>query len=284
MSRSRPRLRTPAVLAGGLAAVVPVVLVSRRERAAAAARRAELEALNAELRAANHDLEQFAYVASHDLGEPLRTMAGFAELLQRRADTRLDDTEREYIDHIAAGAAHMRTLIDDLLAYARSGGAELRPEPLDTGQVVTDVVRRLHAGEQVRVGELPVLSADPVLVAQLFQNLIANALKFTEDPPAAVQVDAVLVDEAWRFDVCDNGIGIAPAHADLVFGVFRRLNASERFAGTGMGLAICQRIVERHGGRIWVSPGANGGSVFSFTLPLDGPPVHSYSVTAATTT
>jgi chemotaxis family two-component system sensor kinase Cph1 len=275
-----PRLRTGVAVFGGL---VAVALVTRRERASGAVRRAELEAINAELQAANHDLEQFAYVASHDLGEPLRTIAGFAELLQRRAATRLTDADREYLDHISAGATHMRKLIDDLLAYARSGGAELRPGPYDTQRAVHEVVRRLHAGDQVRVGDLPVITADSVLLAQVFQNLIANALKFTEDGPPAVEVDAIMIDDAWRFDVRDHGIGIAPEHADLVFGMFRRLNASDRFAGTGMGLAICQRIVERHGGRIWVSPAVGGGSVFSFTLPTDGP-LHSYSVTAASTT
>jgi signal transduction histidine kinase len=248
------------------------------------ARRAELETLNAELQAANHDLEQFAYVASHDLGEPLRTIAGFAELLERRAAQRLNDAEREYLAHIGASATRMRALIDDLLAYARSGGGELHAAEVDTGATVRAVVADLHASDRVAVGELPVLRADPVLLAQLVQNLIANALKFAGDDPVHVAVDAVRDGDAWRFTVRDNGIGVAPEHADLVFGMFRRLNAPERYTGTGMGLAICQRIVERHGGRIWVSPNPiPPGSVFSFTLPADGAN-HSYSVTAASTT
>ncbi len=268
-------------MAGG--AFLAVILASRRQRGALARQRAELEAVNAELRTANEDLEQFAYVASHDLGEPLRTIAGFAELLQQRAAKRLSDTDREYVDHIAAGAARARTLIDDLLAYARSGGSDLRVEPVDCGLVAADVVRDLHASDRVELGVLPVVAADRVLLSQVLQNLIANGLKFTAGgAPGRVDVGAVRLDDGWRFDVRDHGIGISPEHAEAVFGMFRRLNGQDEFAGTGMGLAICRRIVERHGGRIWVTAAPQGGSIFSFTLPDEGP--HSYSVTAASTT
>jgi len=269
-------------MAGG--ALLAVIVVSRRRRAAHVQRRAALEAVNAELRAANQDLEQFAYVASHDLGEPLRTIAGFAELLQRRASERLTATDREYVDHIAAGAARARALIDDLLAYARSGGSGLTVAPVDSGLLVGDVVRDLGASDRVTVGVLPMVGADRVALSQLFQNLISNGLKFTRgEEPAHVEVAAARDGDGWRFDVSDDGIGIAPEHAEAVFGMFRRLNAQDEYAGTGMGLAICRRIVERHGGRIWVSATSGGGSVFSFTLP-DEPPHASYNVTAASTT
>jgi signal transduction histidine kinase len=268
-------------MAGG--ALLAVIVASRRQRTADLRRRAELEQVNAELRAANADLEQFAYVASHDLGEPLRTIAGFAELLQRRAADRLNDSDREYVDHIAAGAARARELIDDLLAYARSGGIGLTVEPVDAGLVVSDVVRDLRAADRVAVGVLPVVGADRIALSQIFQNLISNGLKFTgEGERGRVQVDAARDGDGWRFDIADRGIGIAPEHADAVFGMFRRLNGRDEYAGTGMGLAICRRIVERHGGRIWVSAAPGGGSVFSFTLP-DEAPHASYNVTAAST-
>jgi signal transduction histidine kinase len=260
-----------ALLAYGLMIVRGVAVPL--ERAGAAARRRELEAINAQLQTANQDLEQFAYVASHDLGEPLRTIAGFAELLERRATSRLSEADQEYVDHIVAGAAHMRALIDDLLAYARSGGTELQVQEVDMRAAAERVVVQLQAGDRVRIGELPRVSADPVLVTQVLQNLIANALKFTDGGPADVDVGAEQVQDAWRIDVRDHGIGIEPDHAEVVFGMFRRLNAPDRFTGTGIGLAICQRIVERHGGRIWVSPAEGGGSVFSFTLPAA--PAHS---------
>jgi two-component system, sensor histidine kinase and response regulator len=283
MSSHGPRLRGGA-MAGG--AFLAVIVASRRQRAAHALRRAALEEVNAELRAANADLEQFAYVASHDLGEPLRTIAGFAELLQRRASERLTDSDREYVDHIAAGAARARALIDDLLAYARSGGSELTVEPVDAGLVVSDVVRDLSAADRVTAGVLPVVGADRVALSQVFQNLISNGLKFMPDgQPGQVEVGAARDGDGWRFDVADRGIGIAPEHAEDVFGMFRRLNRQDDYAGTGMGLAICRRIVERHGGRIWVTanPTPGGGSTFSFTLP-DEPPHASYNVTAASTT
>jgi PAS domain S-box-containing protein len=225
-----------------------------------------------ELRRSNGDLEQFAYVASHDLQEPLRMVTGFVQLLQRRYSTRLDAEADKYIDFAVDGAKRMQTLINDLLAYSRVG---TRGRPATT--TAADVAFRralanLCAGieetaAEVTCGELPVVRADDGQLAQIFQNLVGNALKFRAAAPPKIRVEARRQDDGWLFSVGDNGIGIAPEYRDRIFMIFQRLHARREYPGTGIGLAICKRIVDRHGGRMWVESQAGHGSTFYFTLP-----------------
>lgn len=231
----------------------------------------ERKAMDEELRRSNHDLEQFAYVASHDLSEPLRVIAGFVDLLARRYRGQLDEDADRFIDFIISGVERMQVLIDDLLAYSRAGRARIAPRPLDTAEVVRDVIWALEPtlqekGASIEVGELPTVRAEKALIRQVFQNLIANAVKFADAEPPRVRVSARRVPGAWRFDVEDNGPGVDPRHAERIFEMFQRLHGRE-VAGSGMGLAIVKRLVERHGGKVWVAPAPSGGSVFSFTLP-----------------
>jgi signal transduction histidine kinase len=230
-------------------------------------------AVNAELERSNGELEQFAYIASHDLAEPLRTITGFTELLGRRYTGQLDEKADRYIEHIVNGTTRMQRLIDDLLAYSRVGRMEIAPEPFALGDALDQVCAALSStiaerGAVITRGPLPVVFADPPQIAQVLQNLVGNAMKFQapgETP--AVHVAAEADDGMWRVTVADNGIGIDPRFAHRVFRMFQRLHAQHEYSGTGIGLAICQRIVERNGGRIWVEPGPDGGSTFSFTLP-----------------
>lgn len=230
-------------------------------------------AVNAELARSNAELEQFAYIASHDLAEPLRTITGFTELLGRRYAGQLDEKADRYIEHIVNGTARMQRLIDDLLAYSRVGRMEIAPEAFPLGDAVDQVCAALSGaiaerGAVVTRDELPVVFADPPQVAQVLQNLVGNAIKFQEaDATPLVHIGAERDGSLWRISVADNGIGIDPRFAHRIFRMFQRLHAQHEYTGTGIGLAICQRIVERNGGRIWVEPGPSGGSIFSFTLP-----------------
>lgn len=263
--------------AGYVAAVSAINLVNwrageevRREIAAGEQRhRALVEALER----SNADLEQFASVASHDLSEPLRMVTSYLGLLRRRYRGQLGTDADLFIDHAVDGATRMRSLIDDLLAYARVGrGEEGRRAPVDLDASVAATLRSLEAtigdaGAEVQVDPLPEVAGDGPLLGQLFQNLIANALKFRGDRRPVVRVGARRDPAAWRFEVADNGIGIDPALSDRIFRMFQRGRAGEGYAGTGIGLAICRRIVERHGGRIWVEPTPGGGATFVFTIP-----------------
>jgi PAS domain S-box-containing protein len=220
----------------------------------------------------NEELAQFAYVASHDLSEPLRMVSSYLQLLRRRYHGQIDEDADEFIDFAVEGANRMRALIEDLLAYSRAGrGAE--PRPIDLGHVVADVLSSLAAAvadarAQVSVGHMPTVLGDRLALAQVLQNLIANALKFRSGAQACVWVEAERVHDAkWRISVADDGIGIDPRHRDRVFKMFQRLHDREAFEGTGIGLAICRKIVERQGGEIWVDGREGGGSVFSFTIP-----------------
>ncbi len=241
-------------------------------RRARAAERAQASARE-ELERANHDLRQLTYVASHDLTEPLRTTTSFVQLLQQRYAGRLDRDADEFIQYAVEGTERMQALIDDLLAYSRVGRVELREEAVDLAAVAGDVLRGLAAaveaaGAQVEVGPLPVVRGDARQLGQLLQNLLTNAVKFSEGGPPHVRVEAARDDGGWTVSVLDDGIGVDPAQAERVFAVFHRLHSRERFPGTGIGLAISERIVHRHGGRIWVEPGPGGrGSAFRFTLP-----------------
>jgi PAS domain S-box-containing protein len=220
----------------------------------------------------NAELAQFAYVASHDLSEPLRMVSSYLQLLRRRYHGQIDEDADEFIDFAVEGANRMRALIEDLLAYSRAGrGAE--PRAIDLGHVMADVLSSLAAAvadarAQVSVGPMPTVLGDRLALAQVLQNLIANALKFRSDAQACVWVTAERVHDAkWQVSVADDGIGIDQRHRDRVFKMFQRLHDREAFEGTGIGLAICRKIVERQGGEIWVDGREGGGSVFSFTVP-----------------
>ena len=224
------------------------------------------------LERSNAELAQFAYVASHDLSEPLRMVSSYLQLLRRRYHGQIDEDADEFIDFAVEGANRMRALIEDLLAYSRAGGRS-DPRPVDCGQVMADVLSSLAAAvadarAHVQVGTLPAVMGDRVSLAQLLQNLIANALKFRRGPGPSVWVTAVREESGmWQLAVADDGIGIDPRHRERVFKMFQRLHDREAFEGTGIGLAICRKIVERHGGRIWVEGREGGGTVFRFTLP-----------------
>jgi PAS domain S-box-containing protein len=232
---------------------------------------AELARSTDELRRSNQELERFAYLASHDLAEPLRTMSGFATLLRERYEDVLDERGLRYADHVIGAAGRMRELIDGLLEYSRSGRQKPACEPVALTPVVEEIIRELGArvsdrGATIDVRDLPVVLGDPLLLRQLLQNLIANALKFTDGRVPVVTVSAGWEEGDCRISVADNGIGIAAEHRDRIFEMFQRLHGRERFEGTGIGLALTKRIVELHGGRIWVDSAPGEGATFSFTL------------------
>src|SRR5262249_22728500 len=205
----------------------------------------------AELARSNEDLQQFAHVVSHDLREPLRTVSGFCRLLRDRYRGRLDASADDFIDFAVDGAARMEQLINDLLAYARVGTRGRAFRPPDSGAVFDRAAANLgkaveEAGAEVARGPLPVVVADESQLTQLAQNLLANAIKFHGPQPPRIRVTAERDGGGWRFAVRDNGIGIPPAGVGRIFGVFERLHAPSEYPGTGVGLAICKRIVERH--------------------------------------
>jgi PAS domain S-box-containing protein len=226
-----------------------------------------------ELERSNAELEQFAYIASHDLSEPLRMVSSYLQLLRRRYHGELDGDADAFIDYAVGGAGRMRDLIDGLLTYSRAGRGERPLSPVATDAVVGRVIESLQAQDgarQVRfdVGDLPTVLGDEQQLGQLFQNLVGNAIKFVPDDRAPeVRVTAERAGTTWRFGIADNGIGLDPAHADRIFRMFQRLHTPDDYPGTGIGLAIAKKVVERHGGEIWAEPREGGGTVFAFTLP-----------------
>ncbi len=234
-----------------------------------------------ELARSNAELEQFAYVASHDLQEPLRTLTSYAKLLSRRYSGQLDDKGNRFIQYILEEALRMQALINDLLWYSRVGRQAQNLAPCDTRAVFDVVVRSLegaiaNSGTQVTRGELPTVMADETQLVQVFQNLISNAIKYRREEPPVVQVAAQRQEGQWLFSVRDNGIGIEPKYAERIFAIFQRLHTQEEYSGTGIGLAIAAKIVERHGGRIWVESELGQGATFYFTIPERG--VSSFSL------
>jgi len=237
-------------------------------------RRAEetLRRTSDELARSNRDLEQFAYVASHDLQEPLRAVAGYVELLQRRYPEILDDKARQFIAGAAGGAVRMQNLIIDLLAFSRVGTERSSLEPTDLQKALNITLTSLkvsirEAGAKITNDPLPTLLVDATQIMQLFQNLIGNAIKFRSERQPEIHVGAKRQPGRWLLSVQDNGIGIDPGHRERIFLIFQRLHTRRKYSGTGIGLAICKRIVERHGGTIWVESKPEQGSTFYFTIP-----------------
>ncbi|MCX7061180.1 MAG: PAS domain S-box protein [Nevskia sp.] len=232
---------------------------------------AELKARADELVRSNQELEQFAYVASHDLQEPLRTVSGFAQLLQRRYEGKLGADADEYIGYVTAGVQRMKSLIEDLLAYSRVSRGSEPAQPVALNQVVDTALANLQgaitaASAVIRVGELPTVPGNDRQLVQLFQNLIGNAVKFRTEETPRIEIGARPSGNGWIISVRDNGIGIDAKHADQVFVLFQRLNARDKYPGNGIGLTICKKIVDLHRGRISVEPGVPG-TVFKIELP-----------------
>ncbi len=225
-----------------------------------------------ELRRSNSDLEQFAYVASHDLQEPLRKVASFCELLERRYGEVLDERGRQYVALAADGARRMQALIADVLALARIGRRDERLEPTEVGDALDQAKHNLataitETGAEIEAGRLPRVEAEPSLLVALLQNLIENSLKFRSAGPPRIKLTCTSEGDHWRFALADNGIGIDPAYAERVFAIFQRLHGRSEYPGTGIGLALCRRIVEFHGGRIWVDTSVSSGATFIWTWP-----------------
>jgi len=232
----------------------------------------ELEQTADELERSNADLQQFAYAASHDLQEPLRSIAGFVRLLEKRYKDKLDSDADDFIRYIVDGVRRMQMIIKDLLEYSRVGtnGGEFKPA--DSSSAVEKAISNLQAaikdsGATVTHDAMPTVIADELQLVRLFQNLIGNAIKFRGEEPPKVHVAAVRKGNEWIFSVNDNGIGIDPEQAERIFVIFQRLHTREEYPGTGIGLAICKKIAERHGGNIWVESETGKGSTFFFTLP-----------------
>lgn len=262
---------TPIRMPDGIYALSAIIDLTRRKQAEdALARQAD------ELARSNAELEQFAYVASHDLQEPLRMVRSYTELMQKRLPDDLDASTRKAMKYVVEGAERMQLLIDDLLLYSRVGRADLAIDRVDVNTVVDHVINLVSVslaeqpGACITRDELPTIRASESMLVQLFQNLISNGLKFHGEEPARVHVSFRELKDRWVFSVQDNGIGIDAKYAERVFQVFQRLHERERYPGTGIGLAIAKRIVERHGGEIgFKSKVGKKGTRFYFKLPKD---------------
>jgi PAS domain S-box-containing protein len=232
----------------------------------------ELMRSNEALRRSNEDLNQFAYAASHDLQEPLRMVALYSQIIQKRYAERLDADAQQLFGFVVGGARRMEMLLKDLLAYSQTSSSSEGPaEPVDCGKVIQKVILNLQAAIEENTANitwdpLPTVHAHEIRLVQLLQNLIGNAIKYRSAEPPEIRVSAERRPEEWLFSVKDNGIGIEPEYSQQVFGIFKRLHG-QAYEGTGIGLAICQRIVERYGGRIWVESKPGAGSAFCFTIP-----------------
>jgi two-component system CheB/CheR fusion protein len=224
-----------------------------------------------ELGASNAELERFAYIASHDLQEPLRMVASFLQLLQKKYGGQLDAKADQYIHYAVDGAERMKALILDLLEYSRVGKGKENWGPVNMAGVIPELEevfreKIIALRARIEIGDLPTVRGDKVQMVQLFQNLLGNALKYHSERPLLILIRAKEAGEYWQFEVRDNGIGIDPLFFDKIFIIFQRLNNKSDYSGTGIGLAICKKIVERHGGRIWVESVPGEGSAFFFTI------------------
>jgi signal transduction histidine kinase len=225
-----------------------------------------------ELERSNADLEQFAYVASHDLQEPLRKIAGFCQLLERRYKGQLDERADQYIEFAVDGAKRMQDLINDLLAFSRVGRNTERFVAVELGDALTDALANLEvlraaADATIDAGDLPSVAGDRRLLTAVFQNLVGNAIKFRGSEAPRIAITSVRDGGEWVISVADNGIGVDPDYREQIFALFQRLHTRSEYDGTGIGLALCQKIVEFHGGRIWLEPSESPGATFRFSLP-----------------
>jgi light-regulated signal transduction histidine kinase (bacteriophytochrome) len=250
-----------------------LIETAREAQVIAEAARAQIDDQAHALRRSNAELEQFAYVASHDLQEPLRKVASFCQLLEQRYAEQLDDRARTYIGFAVDGAKRMQALINDLLSFSRTGrtsggfvGLELS-EPYE--RAVRDLSRLIEeTGAVVTADPLPSISGDATLLSQLFLNLIGNAIKFRGAEAPTVHISCVPDGDYWEFSCADNGIGIEPQYAEKIFVIFQRLHPKDVYPGTGIGLALCKKLIEYHGGQIWLDTSYAGGTRFCFTLPV----------------
>lgn len=242
-------------------------------------RNTELKAHAEALRRSNEELEQFAYVSSHDLQAPLRSIISFTQLLVRRCKDQLGEEGLEYLAYVEKSGLQMHHLILDLLEFSRAGRVALKMAPTQIRSVVDAACTQLQASIQetkaeISIGPMPELVANGDALARVFQNLIANAIKFqprgVERPPK-VDITAVEGHQRWKFAVRDNGIGIAPEHVPKLFAIFTRLHTQEEYEGTGVGLPICKKLIEQHGGRIWLESKPGEGTTFYFTLAKQPP-------------
>lgn len=254
-----------------------------------------LKRKNEDLERSNKELEQFAYVASHDLQEPLRMVTSYLQLLERRYKDKLDSDANDFIHFAVDGASRMKALVEGLLRFSRVQSKGKPFKPTDVNGILRAVLKNLEAvieesGAKITYDPLPTVMADDLQLTQLFQNLIGNAIKFRDKSPPEVHISAVPVERfgspgssfqrtmdaqqegynrgygTWKFSVSDNGIGIAPEYGDRLFQIFQRLHPKGEYPGTGIGLAICKKVVELHGGRIWMESEPGKGSTFCFTL------------------
>jgi signal transduction histidine kinase len=271
---------TPLAIAGGPREIseVGAEIDAMRERivaelAAVEAARVQLETQALELARSNAELEQFAYVASHDLQEPLRKISSFCQALKTRYGGRLDDRAEQYIDFAVDGAKRMQALINDLLEFSRVGRGGREHELVELEGALAAAEAALAGaieatGARVSSGELPRVRGDRGQLVSLFQNLISNGVKFHGAEPPVVSVGARQAGESWELSVADNGIGVEQEYAERIFLIFQRLHSRESYEGSGIGLALCRKIVEYHGGSIWLDPSYSGGACFRFTLPI----------------
>jgi len=234
---------------------------------------AELRVLTRDLQRSNAELEQFAYVASHDLQEPLRKVASFCQLLQRRYGGQLDEKADLYIEYAVDGAKRMQELINDLLAFSRVGRVMHDQVPVSSAEALRQAQANLsvpirQSQASIESGPLPVVRAEAALLTTVFQNLLGNALKFRGEGRPRISVSAARDGASWQFSVTDNGIGVPPEYADRIFVIFQRLHGRDAYPGTGIGLALSRKIIEYHGGRMWLDTGYSPGARFCFTLPV----------------
>ncbi len=276
-----PLLDEQGRIIGGIAVIVDITDRKRAEEELQKAhdelelrvrqRTEELQFSNAELQRSNADLQQFAYVASHDLQEPLRNVASCLQMLEKGYKNKLDATADQYINYAVEGAVRMKALILDLLEYSRVATKGKPPARIDSEKVLDSTLKNLHpaiaeTGAVITHDRLPTIIGDDAQLLLVFQNLIGNAIKFRRDEPPRIHVSAVRNKNDWIFSIKDNGIGIESRHLDRIFVIFQRLHKRSEYDGTGMGLAIVKKIVERHGGKIWVESEPGMGSTFYFTI------------------
>jgi light-regulated signal transduction histidine kinase (bacteriophytochrome) len=245
----------------------------RDRTAALEARTMESEAKSAELARSNADLAQFASVASHDLQEPLRMVAGYMGMLSRKYGSSLDEKAQSYIQYAAEGATRMQTLINDLLTYSQAGTEATTKQRTPFVQIVEQALQNLRVAIDenravVRYQNLPEVTVDPIKMTQVVQNLVGNAIKFRkQDTTPEIDIAAEAKNSFWVFSVRDNGIGFDPKYQEQIFGAFQRLHGTGTYPGSGIGLSVCRRIIGHHGGRLWAESTLDTGSIFFFTLP-----------------